>query len=151
MSAVKPKLEILVPTKKPRFVVLTDVDPSPGRAPDEDAILGPIDPVEVAAHKGRYKISDVCAHCIHWYRGREQKLTVANGDPRCAAPGPCGGLPSLMGYPHYKGPLSREWIKTHCAVCGDDAPQGVQTPDGGEVGYCPKHLKTAMEMAKGRL
>jgi hypothetical protein len=143
-------LQIIIPKKKPLFRVMTSIDPSKLEAVALEPVgIGPMDPLTVEAHKAKYKLSMVCANCTHWYEGAERQSKVSNGDPRCSATSPCGGLAVRRGYPEYKGPMTDEYLERHCVVCEEEAPRSVSTPDGKRRGYCTRHLESAMKLLGG--
>ncbi len=58
----------------------------------------------------------------------------------------CGGPKKGLAYPMYHGPMTGNYLKSHCFVCGSPAemeitvnPDGV-TPDVQKLGICHRHL-----------
>lgn len=78
-----------------------------------------------------------CAHCQRMWMAKA--TGQASCGPMIPDGKPCGGPMSGMSFPHYKGPLTQEFIAGHCFRCGADADSSIMQ-NGGVVGVCDKHL-----------
>jgi hypothetical protein len=63
---------------------------------------------------------------------------VAQGAERCQFD--CGGPRRGKTYPQYAGPLTPEWTRNNCVVCGEPGDKRFHVHGQGEIAACRKHF-----------
>lgn len=86
-------------------------------------------------------LSFTCAMCLKYWRAHDRSGVAVSEFVSCDGID-CGGPIVGKSFPEYEGPLTADFMASHCFRCGDPATKIAVVNGGRHVGVCQRHVLT---------